>query len=133
MSEIVTLCVRVYSFPFSLLLHLTGDNMLTAISVARDCGMIRAHERVIIADAVPPKDVQSASITWRYTENPSQVVKDNQVRQISKEKISGLRAQALVCCYVLSNSINLSKLKQRNNTDSSRHAQCERLLVVQIP
>uniref|UniRef100_A0A3B4XTS7 ATPase 13A3 n=1 Tax=Seriola lalandi dorsalis TaxID=1841481 RepID=A0A3B4XTS7_SERLL len=45
-------------------LMVTGDNMLTAISVARDCGMIRAHEKVIIADAVPPKDLQSASITW---------------------------------------------------------------------
>uniref|UniRef100_A0A4W6FKG6 Polyamine-transporting ATPase 13A3 n=1 Tax=Lates calcarifer TaxID=8187 RepID=A0A4W6FKG6_LATCA len=51
-------------------LMVTGDNMLTAISVARDCGMVRAHEKVIIADAVPPKDFQSASITWHYTENP---------------------------------------------------------------
>uniref|UniRef100_A0A4W6FLE5 Polyamine-transporting ATPase 13A3 n=1 Tax=Lates calcarifer TaxID=8187 RepID=A0A4W6FLE5_LATCA len=55
-------------------LMVTGDNMLTAISVARDCGMVRAHEKVIIADAVPPKDFQSASITWHYTENPAQVI-----------------------------------------------------------
>uniref|UniRef100_A0A8D3C513 Polyamine-transporting ATPase 13A3 n=1 Tax=Scophthalmus maximus TaxID=52904 RepID=A0A8D3C513_SCOMX len=60
-------------------LMVTGDNMLTAISVARDCGMVRAHERVIIADAVPPKDFQSASITWHYTENPAQTTKDNQI------------------------------------------------------
>uniref|UniRef100_A0A3Q3XDB8 Polyamine-transporting ATPase 13A3 n=1 Tax=Mola mola TaxID=94237 RepID=A0A3Q3XDB8_MOLML len=59
-------------------LMVTGDNMLTAISVARDCGMVRSHEKVIIVDAVPPKDLQPASITWRYTENPSQTV--NQVR-----------------------------------------------------
>uniref|UniRef100_A0A7N5ZZN4 Polyamine-transporting ATPase 13A2 n=1 Tax=Anabas testudineus TaxID=64144 RepID=A0A7N5ZZN4_ANATE len=52
-------------------LMVTGDNMLTAISVARDCGMVRAHERVIIADAVPPKDFYPASITWHYTENPT--------------------------------------------------------------
>uniref|UniRef100_A0A3B4U992 Polyamine-transporting ATPase 13A3 n=1 Tax=Seriola dumerili TaxID=41447 RepID=A0A3B4U992_SERDU len=52
-------------------LMVTGDNMLTAISVARDCGMIRAHEKIIIADAVPPKDLQSASITWHYRENPA--------------------------------------------------------------
>uniref|UniRef100_A0A8C4DQ71 Cation-transporting ATPase n=1 Tax=Dicentrarchus labrax TaxID=13489 RepID=A0A8C4DQ71_DICLA len=51
-------------------LMVTGDNMLTAISVARNCGMVRAHERVIIADAVPPKDLNPASITWHYTENP---------------------------------------------------------------
>uniref|UniRef100_A0A673YE38 ATPase 13A3 n=1 Tax=Salmo trutta TaxID=8032 RepID=A0A673YE38_SALTR len=37
----------------------TGDNMLTAISVARDCGMIPPQDRVIIADALPSKDGQS--------------------------------------------------------------------------
>lgn len=55
-----------------------GDNMLTAISVARDCGMVQTHERVIIVDAVPPRDFQPASITWRYTENPRDVA--DQVR-----------------------------------------------------
>lgn len=53
--------------------------MLTAISVARDCGMVRTHEKVIIADTVPPKDLDPASITWRYTENPAQS-KDREVR-----------------------------------------------------
>ncbi|GAA6222587.1 probable cation-transporting ATPase 13A3 isoform X1 [Lates japonicus] len=67
-------------------LMVTGDNMLTAISVARDCGMVRAHEKVIIADAVPPKDFQSASITWHYTENPAQTVKDNQTVEINLEE-----------------------------------------------
>lgn len=52
--------------------------MLTAISVARDCGMVQTHERVIIVDAVPPRDFQPASITWRYTENPRDVI--DQVR-----------------------------------------------------
>ncbi|KAG7227155.1 hypothetical protein INR49_013953 [Caranx melampygus] len=70
-------------------LMVTGDNMLTAISVARDCGMIRSHERVIIADAVPPQDLQSASITWHYTENPSQTVKDNQSVEINLEEGAG--------------------------------------------
>uniref|UniRef100_A0A8C2XDC3 Polyamine-transporting ATPase 13A3 n=1 Tax=Cyclopterus lumpus TaxID=8103 RepID=A0A8C2XDC3_CYCLU len=55
-------------------LMVTGDNLLTAISVARDCGMVRAHERVIIADAAPPKDFHPASITWHYTENPEQLL-----------------------------------------------------------
>ncbi|XP_019114526.2 probable cation-transporting ATPase 13A3 isoform X2 [Larimichthys crocea] len=67
-------------------LMVTGDNMLTAISVARDCGMVRAHERVIIADAVPPKDFHPASITWRYTENPAQTIKDNQTVEINLEE-----------------------------------------------
>lgn len=71
----------VYSFSIVLLCCLLGDNMLTAISVARDCGMVRAHEKVIIADAVPPKDFYPASITWHYTENPAPTINDSQVRQ----------------------------------------------------
>ncbi|KAM6948677.1 polyamine-transporting ATPase 13A3-like [Aplochiton taeniatus] len=50
----------------------TGDNMLTAISVARDCGMILGHERVIVAEAVPPKDLHPACIKWHYNDSPSQ-------------------------------------------------------------
>ncbi|XP_051767927.1 polyamine-transporting ATPase 13A3 isoform X2 [Ctenopharyngodon idella] len=49
----------------------TGDNMLTAISVARDCGMIQPQDRVIIADALPPKDGQAAKINWHYADKPS--------------------------------------------------------------
>ncbi|MEQ2218197.1 hypothetical protein XENOCAPTIV_030931 [Xenoophorus captivus] len=49
----------------------TGDNMLTAISVARDCGMIPPEDTVIIADALPPHDGQTAKITWRYADKPS--------------------------------------------------------------
>ncbi|XP_037642436.1 probable cation-transporting ATPase 13A3 isoform X3 [Sebastes umbrosus] len=63
----------------------TGDNMLTAISVARDCGMVRAYERVIIADAAPSKDFHPASITWHYTENPTQTNKDTQTVEINLE------------------------------------------------
>uniref|UniRef100_A0A8C9RTJ1 Polyamine-transporting ATPase 13A3 n=1 Tax=Scleropages formosus TaxID=113540 RepID=A0A8C9RTJ1_SCLFO len=48
----------------------TGDNMLTAISVARDCRMIPPQHRVIIADALPPKDGQTARIDWQYTDDP---------------------------------------------------------------
>uniref|UniRef100_UPI0037E71000 polyamine-transporting ATPase 13A3-like n=1 Tax=Semicossyphus pulcher TaxID=241346 RepID=UPI0037E71000 len=66
-------------------LMVTGDNMLTAISVARDCGMVRAHEKVIIADAVPPKESQPASITWQYTEN-NQTVKDDLAVEIHLEE-----------------------------------------------
>lgn len=51
----------------------TGDNMLTAISVARDCGMIPPYDTVIIADAVPPHSGQSAKITWRYADKPTKM------------------------------------------------------------
>ncbi|KAK7889349.1 hypothetical protein WMY93_024909 [Mugilogobius chulae] len=53
----------------------TGDNMLTAISVARDCGMIPPQDTVIIADAFPPHDGQSARINWRYADKPSKATR----------------------------------------------------------
>ncbi|KAM4728657.1 polyamine-transporting ATPase 13A3-like isoform 2-T2 [Anableps anableps] len=67
-------------------LMVTGDNMLTAISVARDCGMVRPHENVIIADAAPPKDSNPPCITWRYMDNPAQTARDHQTAQISMEE-----------------------------------------------
>ncbi|XP_068612938.1 polyamine-transporting ATPase 13A3-like [Brachionichthys hirsutus] len=49
----------------------TGDNMLTAISVARDCGMIPSEDTIIIADAISPNNGQAAKIMWRYADEPS--------------------------------------------------------------
>lgn len=81
--------------------------MLTAISVARDCGMVRPHEKVIIADAVPPKDLSPASITWRYTENPVQKIKDNTVRQ-SVHAIRHLYVTTLfmIACVIKNHFLN---------------------------
>ncbi|KAJ7993187.1 hypothetical protein DPEC_G00269840 [Dallia pectoralis] len=68
----------------------TGDNMLTAISVARDCGMIPPEDRVIVADALPPRDGQAAKITWHYADKPSKHTGDAKVLeevQISLEDV----------------------------------------------
>ncbi|KAL7991168.1 hypothetical protein Chor_012823 [Crotalus horridus] len=46
----------------------TGDNMLTAISVARDCGMILPPDKVIVAEALPPKDGHPARIKWHHAD-----------------------------------------------------------------
>nr|XP_057945763.1 polyamine-transporting ATPase 13A3-like [Doryrhamphus excisus] len=59
----------------------TGDNILTAIAVAQDCGMVQAHEKVIIADAVPPNYQNPASITWRYFDKPGLI--NNQTAEVS--------------------------------------------------
>lgn len=68
--------------------------MLTAISVAWDCGMVQTHEKVIIVDAVPPRDLQPASITWRYTENPRDAI--DQVRfKHSNSWVTKCKAHAL--------------------------------------
>ncbi|XP_023381323.1 probable cation-transporting ATPase 13A3 [Pteropus vampyrus] len=50
----------------------TGDNMLTAVSVARDCGMILPQDKVIIAEALPPKDGKVAKINWHYADTITQ-------------------------------------------------------------
>ncbi|XP_041861603.1 probable cation-transporting ATPase 13A3 isoform X2 [Melanotaenia boesemani] len=64
----------------------TGDNMLTAISVARDCGMIPPEDTVIIADAVPPHDGHAAKISWRYADKPSKMTRFEEVN-ISLEDV----------------------------------------------
>ncbi|KAM9762569.1 polyamine-transporting ATPase 13A3 isoform 3-T3 [Menidia menidia] len=65
----------------------TGDNMLTAISVARDCGMIPPEDTVIIADALPPHDGHAAKITWRYADKPSKTTRLEQEINISLEDV----------------------------------------------
>ncbi|XP_025049539.1 probable cation-transporting ATPase 13A3 isoform X3 [Alligator sinensis] len=42
--------------------------MLTAISVAWECGMIPPKGRVVLAEALPPRDGQLPTITWHYTD-----------------------------------------------------------------
>lgn len=46
--------------------------MLTAVSVARDCGMILPQDKVIIAEALPPKDGKVAKINWHYADTLTQ-------------------------------------------------------------
>lgn len=58
--------------------------MLTAISVARDCGMIPPQDTVIIADALPPLNGQTAKINWRYADKPALSPKV-EVRHCSKK------------------------------------------------
>ncbi|XP_030042788.1 probable cation-transporting ATPase 13A3 [Microcaecilia unicolor] len=49
-------------------LMVTGDNMLTAVAVARECGMIPPQGKIIITEALPPKDGQPATIHWQYAD-----------------------------------------------------------------
>ncbi|XP_013404305.1 probable cation-transporting ATPase 13A3, partial [Lingula anatina] len=46
----------------------TGDNMHTAISVARDCAMVDEEEKVIMVKASPPSKNSEAVIHWEYAE-----------------------------------------------------------------
>ena len=43
--------------------------MLTALSVARDCGMIECKDKVILAMVTPPIGNQPPVIEWTYAED----------------------------------------------------------------
>lgn len=45
----------------------TGDNMLTALSVARECHMIQTHHRVVIVEAFEPDD-ESPFVSWHFAD-----------------------------------------------------------------
>lgn len=68
--------------------------MLTAISVARDCGMILPQDTVIISDAIAPHDGQTARITWRCADKPSMAA-HLEVRQLQKH-INVLLIQTII-------------------------------------
>ncbi|KAH0626031.1 hypothetical protein JD844_000730 [Phrynosoma platyrhinos] len=60
----------------------TGDNLLTAISVGRECGMIPAKGKVILTEALPPRDGQPATINWQYTDElPTLEIPDKASKQ----------------------------------------------------
>ena len=45
-----------------------GDNMLTAISVARQCSMVPGREAIILVNVHPPENGKPASIEWEYAD-----------------------------------------------------------------
>ena len=51
-----------------LLLNGTGDNLLTAVNVARDCEMLPLGERVILVTASPPSADSALSIKYSLAE-----------------------------------------------------------------
>ncbi|XP_067135082.1 polyamine-transporting ATPase 13A3 isoform X1 [Centruroides vittatus] len=50
------------------LIMVTGDNMLTALSVARDCGMIDYQHQVIVLSATEDEDTGLPSLSWHYAD-----------------------------------------------------------------
>ncbi|XP_050414163.1 polyamine-transporting ATPase 13A3 isoform X2 [Patella vulgata] len=44
----------------------TGDNMLTALSVAQECGMVDQGDRIILVQAYPPVDLKAPEIDFVY-------------------------------------------------------------------
>uniref|UniRef100_A0A670J3W8 Cation-transporting ATPase n=1 Tax=Podarcis muralis TaxID=64176 RepID=A0A670J3W8_PODMU len=66
------------------LVMVTGDNLLTAISVGRECGMIPAKGKVILTEALPPRDGQPATIHWQYADElPALEISDKASKEVS--------------------------------------------------
>ncbi|XP_063886478.1 polyamine-transporting ATPase 13A3-like isoform X4 [Scylla paramamosain] len=49
----------------------TGDNILTAISVARDCDMVGTSDRILVAKASPPTEDQPATLIFEPAHAPN--------------------------------------------------------------
>ncbi|XP_064642626.1 polyamine-transporting ATPase 13A3-like isoform X2 [Lineus longissimus] len=47
---------------------ITGDNMLTAASVARDCAMVKRTESIVLVQAHPPDGDKPARIEWELAD-----------------------------------------------------------------
>nr|CAB3224445.1 probable cation-transporting ATPase 13A3 [Phallusia mammillata] len=45
-------------------LMVTGDNILTSLSVARESRMVQPHDEVLLASTTPPDGHQGATLTW---------------------------------------------------------------------
>ena len=46
-----------------------GDNMLTAVSVARQCGMVGPKEAVVMVTAHPPEGDKPAQVEWEFADS----------------------------------------------------------------
>ncbi|KAM4693457.1 putative cation-transporting ATPase 13A4 [Discoglossus pictus] len=63
---------------------ITGDNIQTATTVAKNCGMIPVDSQVILVEALGPEKSSPASVTWKLMEYPQQ---DNNDTVIKVEEI----------------------------------------------
>ncbi|XP_053315068.1 probable cation-transporting ATPase 13A4 [Spea bombifrons] len=69
---------------------ITGDNLQTAITVARNSGIVQNHGRVILIEASEATEHFSPSITWKEMENPKSDV--HEMTEIDIEKCENTQA-----------------------------------------
>ncbi|KAJ1086895.1 hypothetical protein NDU88_000093 [Pleurodeles waltl] len=72
---------------------ITGDNIQTATTVARKCGMIPKNSQVILVEACAPEGSTPASVSWQPIEYPAEVDNDdtdgNQIKVDDSYVVSG--------------------------------------------
>ncbi|KAM4040342.1 putative cation-transporting ATPase 13A4 [Anomaloglossus baeobatrachus] len=62
---------------------ITGDNIQTATTVAKNCGMIPDSSKVILVEAKGPDCNTTASVTWKLLEYPQSVENDKLLQDSS--------------------------------------------------
>ncbi|XP_064642890.1 polyamine-transporting ATPase 13A3-like isoform X2 [Lineus longissimus] len=65
----------------------TGDNILTAVSVAVDCDMVGDQERVILVNVLPPSDDKPARVEFVYADENKRVTIDDMNSQPTKDTV----------------------------------------------
>ncbi|KAM4771100.1 putative cation-transporting ATPase 13A4 [Rhinophrynus dorsalis] len=69
----------------------TGDNLQTAITVARNSGLIQRPGKVILIEASEPNESSPASISWKEMENDNSDMHEITEPEIDIEKSKGLQ------------------------------------------
>uniref|UniRef100_H2YT63 Cation-transporting ATPase n=1 Tax=Ciona savignyi TaxID=51511 RepID=H2YT63_CIOSA len=62
----------------------TGDNLLTALSVAHESGMIRPHEDVLLASTSDASENSPATLQWNYADNTGKSRACSRISKIDK-------------------------------------------------
>ncbi|XP_051981037.1 cation-transporting ATPase 13A2 isoform X1 [Xyrauchen texanus] len=60
----------------------TGDNILTAVNVARACGMVLSHERVIFVHASPPTASSMASLQFHQGDGAGGIINTQETMDV---------------------------------------------------
>ncbi|KAM3931841.1 putative cation-transporting ATPase 13A4 [Leptodactylus fuscus] len=82
---------------------ITGDNIQTATTVAKNCGMIPEGSKIVLVEAQAPESSCPASVTWKLLEYP-QSAKCDKLQEISInfEDVSDAKTQRSVYHFSLS-------------------------------
>ncbi|KAM5163821.1 putative cation-transporting ATPase 13A4 [Mantella aurantiaca] len=70
-------------------LMITGDNIQTATTVAKKCGMIPDGSKVILVEACKPEGSSPASVTWKLLEYPTDENNTNDFSLIIENILDG--------------------------------------------
>ncbi|XP_069583257.1 probable cation-transporting ATPase 13A4 isoform X1 [Ranitomeya imitator] len=79
---------------------ITGDNLQTAITVARNSGIVQIYTNVILIEACEPTESCPASITWRHMENAD----DKEITVIEVDKCDKSKQDTIYCFAMTGNA-----------------------------